>query len=106
FQKAQDYNTGNKLNVTNWDTLVSAAKDAQTASQQSITDLKALTPSSLDCNANGAVAQQVATFKVAAQKTRDSLKAYKQAVKDVLHALLAVKGTSTSTDTKTTEGSN
>lgn len=106
FQKAQDYNTGNKLNIANWDTLVKAATDAQTASAQSITDLKALTPSTLDCNANGAVAQEVATFKVAAQKTRDNLKTYKMAVKDVLHALLAVKDASTSTDTKTTEGSN
>ncbi|HSW37550.1 MAG TPA: hypothetical protein VLG37_04265 [Candidatus Saccharimonadales bacterium] len=98
--KAETYKADHNLTITNWDTLLAAAKQAQTASAASIANLKSLTPS-LDCN-NVSVAQDVATFKVAAQQTRDDLKAYKMAVKTVLKALLGAK----QVDNKaTTEGS-
>ncbi|HSX36899.1 MAG TPA: hypothetical protein VLG13_02155 [Patescibacteria group bacterium] len=89
FAKAQAFQTANNVTVPNWDTLVAAAAAAQTTSSTSIANLKAVTPT-LDCN-NVSVASDVATFKVAAQTTRDDLKAYKAAVKDVLQALRAAK---------------
>lgn len=106
YNKALAYQKDNNVTVANWDTLTAAADAAQKASADSIAALKLVSPDTLDCNANGAVAQQVATFKVAAQTTRNNLKAYKAAVKDVLKALLSAKQASNTTDTKTTEGSN
>jgi hypothetical protein len=103
FTKAQDYQTKNNLTVANYDTLVAAATTAQTAAADSITNLQAVTPS-LDCNSTS-VASDVAAFKTAAKDTVTKLKAYRMAVKDLLHALATAKHAAADT-TKTTEGSN
>ena len=96
FAEAQAYQKANNLSPANFDSLVTAATAAQTASNASIAALKDVTPT-LDCNSTS-VASDVATFKAAASKTRDSLKAYRTAVKAVPQALETAK--------PTTQGSN
>ncbi len=95
FSNAVGFQSTDNLQVTGFDTLVAAAKTAQTNSVASIATLKSIVPS-VDCN-NVSVANDVATFKVGAQQTRDNLKAYKVAVRAILQAL--------ETTTITTEGS-
>jgi hypothetical protein len=97
LDKAMAYQKDNNLQVNDFDTLAGKANAAAAVSADSITALKAVKPT-LDCN-NASVAQDVATFKTAAQDTRDKLKAYRSAVKDLLKALEAAKPS-------TTEGSN
>jgi hypothetical protein len=99
YDKAVAYKTDNNLSPAGWDTLVAAADAAKQVSADSITNLKAVTPS-LDCN-NTSVASDVATFKAAAKETRDNLKAYRNAVKAVIKSLLDTKKADNST-----EGSN
>ena len=83
--KAKQYQLDNNLTVENYDDMVAEAETAQAAAKQAIADLETVKPT-LDCN-NESVASDVATFKAAAQTTRDSLKAYKTSVKAILHAL-------------------
>lgn len=89
LNKVIAYQKAKNLTVTNLDALVAAAQTAGQTSADSITTLKTVTPS-LDCN-NVSVAQDVATFKAAAQQTRTDLKAYKTAVKAVLVAVEQAK---------------
>ena len=97
FAKAQTFAQTSGQTPADFDSLVAAAMTAQTNSAASITALQAVTPS-IDCN-NTSVASDVATFKAAAQQTRDNLKAYKAAVKAVLKSLQTTKKA-------TSEGSN
>lgn len=98
FTKVQAFQTENNLSVSNYADLVTAATAAQTAAAESITSLKEVTPS-VDCNSTS-VAADVATFKVAGQDTRDTLKEYRTAVKAIVQALHKAKTAETS------EGSN
>ncbi len=91
FAKALAFQQTSTTQVTNFDPLVAAAKTAQTNSADSITALKAVTPS-LDCNSTS-VASDVATFKTAAKQARDNLKAYKASVRAILQALETAKDT-------------
>ncbi len=102
YTKAMAYQTSNKISTTDLTALIVAADSARATSATSVANLQNVTPPSIDCN-NASVAQDVATFKVAATQTRTDLKAYKAAVKAVLQALKAATDTTT---TKTTEGSN
>lgn len=83
LDKAVKYQQTN--NVTIDSALVPAAQAAKAKSADSISALQATKPS-IDCS-NPSVADEVATFKTAAQSTRDSLKAYRDSVKAVLQAL-------------------
>lgn len=96
--KVQSYQQSKNVTVANWTSLLAAAQSAQTTSASALAALKGVTPS-LDCN-NTSVAQDVATFKTAAQTARDDLKAYKAAVQALVKALLDAKNASS------TEGSN
>lgn len=91
YSRAQKYATDNNLNPDGYQTLVANADAAKAASAKSIADLKQVTPTNVDCS-NPNVAQDVATFKAAAQNTRTNLKAYKTAVKAVLNALQLPQG--------------
>jgi hypothetical protein len=94
-----------KLCVAHKKGLDTAAQTAQTASADSITNLKSVKPS-IDCN-NTSVASDVANFKTAAKDTRDKLKSYRDSVRALLHALATAKhDAKTSDTTQTTEGSN
>jgi chromosome segregation ATPase len=100
--KAQDYQSKNNLTVENWDSLLAAAQTAQTAAGDSITNLQSVKPS-LDCNSTS-VSTDVANFKTAAKDTRDKLKAYRDAVRSLLHAEATAKHAAS--DKSTSEGSN
>ena len=96
FTKAQAYQQTNNVTVANYADLTAAVETAKTAAADSITALKAVTPT-LDCN-NTSVASDVATFKAAAQDTREKLKAYRTSVKAVLKALHEAKAPTESTN--------
>lgn len=91
--KVQAYQQSNNVTVSNWAALLAAAKSAQTKSADALAALKSVTPS-LDCNSTS-VAQDIATFKAAAQLARDDLQAYKSAAQALLEALMGAKHTST-----------
>lgn len=101
LDKATAYKDSSNLAPENWDTLLASAQAAKETSTASIADLEAITPT-IDCNSDS-VASDVATFKAAAQKVRDDLKAYKTSVKALLKSLRDAKQASTTTQT---EGSN
>lgn len=92
YSGAQQYATTKSLNPEGYQALVQQADAAKAASQLSINALKQVTPASVDCN-NPNVSQDVAKFKVAAQDTRQKLKAYKTSVKAVLNILELPQGT-------------
>lgn len=89
FAKAQAYKQAKNLTPDNYDALVAAATSAQAASSTSIATLKTLTPT-LDC-ASSTNAADISAFKSAAEDTRDKLKGYRAAVKNVLKALQIAK---------------
>jgi hypothetical protein len=97
----------------NFEALVATADSAKTTSAASVSMLKTAAPN-LDCTKPD-VATPVATFKVAADDARTKLKAYKMAVKAVVHSLLSANkdaaGSTTapstaSTDSATSTGGN
>ena len=98
LDKAQAYKDSGGLNPDNWNTLLAAAQAAKTTSAASITDLQAISPT-IDCNSESD-ASDVATFKAAAAKVRDDLKAYKTSVKALLKSL---KDAKPSTESEGTE---
>lgn len=111
--KAQAYQAKNNVSATDYDSLVAAADAAKADVDTAIANLKEVKPS-LDCN-NVSVAQDVATFKVAADETRGALKDYRMAVKAVIKSLLDAKNAGThddstdsgsSTDDSSTGGTN
>lgn len=87
--KSLAFQASSNQTPTGFTALVAAANTAKANSAASIAALQAVTPT-VDCNKTS-VASDVATFKVAAQQTRANLKAYKTAVKAVLHSLEAAK---------------
>lgn len=89
YAKALAYQAEKNLQPANFDSLKTAADDAQAASLASITALKEVKPT-IDCN-NTSTASDVAKFKEAAKTTRDNLKDYRKAVKAVLKALKELK---------------
>ncbi len=103
FTKAQAYSQSSTAVPANIAELIATATTAQSASAASIASLKTVTPT-IDCN-NTSTASDVATFKAAAQETRANLKAYKSAVKAVLHALQPTETIKPPTTT-TPEGTN
>lgn len=99
YTKVQAFKTGANLTVTNYDTLVAAAATAQATSAA---DIASLTPLTLDCT-SPTVATDVATFKASAEQVRSDLKAYRDAVKNLIRAVqAAATATSTDSSTKTT----
>jgi hypothetical protein len=85
--KVQDYQKANNITVSNWSTLLAAATSAQTTSQNALTALKGVTPT-IDCNST-TTAANIATFRTGAKQARDDLKAYRNAVRVLIQALLA-----------------
>lgn len=94
LNKTIAYQQANNVSVDNFDNLVATAQSAKSSADTAIANLKTVTPS-LDCN-DVSVANDVAVFKDSAKQTRDSLKAYRSAVKAVIKALLGAKQSSTS----------
>lgn len=96
YTKVQDFYTTKKLSVADYDTLKANVDKAQSDAAASIAALKSLDVS-VDCTSPN-VATTVSTFQQAVKSTRDSLKAYRSSITDLIKAL---KGASTSTDSTT-----
>ena len=97
YTKVQNFYTDKKLNVSDYDSLKAKVDTAQAAAAASIEALKA-TDVSVDCTSS-TVAQSVSTFQTAVGDTRDSLKAYRSALTDLIKSL---KGASTGQSADTT----
>jgi hypothetical protein len=102
FVRVKDFHDTKKLNVPNYDALVAVADTASANAQSSIDALQSLDVS-VDCTSQ-TVATSVSAFQQSVKNTRDSLKAYRAAIVDLIKA---VKGASTSAgDNSSTNGSN
>lgn len=100
YAKALVFQTENTLNPTGFAALKSAADVAKDKAAASVAKLQTAKPTVVDCT-NKTVANDVATFKIAAGQARTDLKAYKQAVKAVIKSLRDANKTSTETQTET-----
>lgn len=92
FTKVQAFHDKKQLNVSNYETLVAAAKEKQTTAQTAVDQLKSLDVS-IDC-AQSDPATTVATLKTATKNARLALQEYRKSIKDVV---VALKGASTAT---------
>lgn len=100
YTKLQDYQSTKKVQVSNWNDLLTTANDQQTKATASVEALKAL-GTSVDCASNDPAAM-LASVKSGASDTRDALKAYRTALKNIIVALGQANGTDDSA-TKTEE---
>jgi hypothetical protein len=103
YTRVQDFYTNKKLNVSDYDSLkakVDAAQADAAASIQALQD----TDVTVDCTSS-TVADSVSAFQTAVGDTRDSLKAYRAALVDLINSL---KGASTGQDNTsgTTDNTN
>lgn len=89
YEAAQKYMDSRDFSSETLSTQLIAADAAQADAEVQVSALEQLAVT-IDCNSTS-VAQQVASFRSAAEKARDSLHMYKQAVKDVLKTLREFK---------------
>jgi hypothetical protein len=106
YKKVDNYKTTNNVTVANYDELTAAITTAQDDANTAISDLEKVVPTTDCTSTTNTNSTDVATFKTAAKKTRDSLKAYRSAVKKLLVAVAQAKGDdkTTTTDTNTSTG--
>lgn len=86
LQKALEYQKESGVKPTNFDQLVATAQSANVKAKASVEALKGLSVE-IDCDKPGTVAQNVASFKAAAEQARNDLKVFRSAVKAVLAVL-------------------
>lgn len=101
FTKVQNFQTEKQLSVSNYDTLVATAGAKQATATDAVATLKSLSVT-VDC-ASADPAVSVATVKGAAKNARDSLHAYRLAIKDIVVALQGAKDSDGNTTTTNTE---
>ncbi len=89
MDKAEAFEHSSSTKPAGFDALSASAHEAKDAADASIVTLKDLSPT-IDCNGTS-VANDVATFKVAAEKTRTDLKAHRDSVKAELKSLETAK---------------
>jgi translation initiation factor 2B subunit (eIF-2B alpha/beta/delta family) len=93
YTRVKDFHDNKQLSVDNYDTLVANIDKAQADAATSISALQTL-DISVDC-ASQTVAVSVSAFQQAVKDSRDSLKAYRSSITELIKAL---KGASTSAD--------
>lgn len=96
--KLETYKSTSQANIENWPQLQKAVSDAQSLATASVNSVAALKPT-VDCTKE-TVANDIATFKAAVEKARDDLKAYRNAMKDMI---VALNTNQPKTETTTTE---
>lgn len=106
YTRVKDFHDTKQLNVADYAALTAKVDTAQTNAQNSIDALKALDVN-VDCTSQ-TVADSVSAFQQAVKSTRDSLKAYRSSITDLIKSL---KGASTgagsnSTDNSTNDSTN
>lgn len=100
YTKVKSFYTDKNLSVSNYADLTAAVDKAQADSQTSIDALSALDVN-VDCSSQ-TVAASVSAFQTAVSSSRDSLKAYRKSLVDLITAL---KGASTGADKSSDSGS-
>lgn len=100
FTKLQSYQSTNNIQAANYDSLVQTATAKQVAATSAVAALKSL-GSTIDCSSSDP-ASMLSDVKVGAASSRDALKAYRTALKDIVVALAQAQG-GTSTSTTDTE---
>jgi hypothetical protein len=100
YSRVKDFYTTKNLNVSDYATLTAAVDKSQADAAASITALQNLDVS-VDCTSQ-TVASSVSTFQQAVKSTRDSLKAYRAALVDLINSL---KGASTGAGSDSTDNS-
>jgi chromosome segregation ATPase len=101
YTRVKDFYTTKQLNVANYADLTAKVDTASAAAQTNIDALASLDVN-VDCTSQ-TVSASVSAFQAAVKSTRDSLKAYRTSITDLI---TAVKGASTSTDDSSTNSSN
>lgn len=96
YEKVKAFHDSKQLDISNYNDLTAAVDTEADRAQVAIDALQNLDVS-VDC-ASRTVADSVASFREAVSSTRDSLKAYRQALVDLITSL---KGASTSTSNST-----
>jgi len=90
FSEALAYQQKQKLNPSGFDGLVTTAQNAKSAAATSVAALKTAVPT-IDCTSSDKLVDQAAGFRSQLKQTHDALKAYRNAVKPVLQALISAK---------------
>lgn len=96
FTRVQAFQANKQLDVANYDALVATATAKQAAAQAAVDQVKALDVN-IDCT-QADPASTVATLKAATANARTALHEYRKSIKDIV---VALKGASTTSDTKT-----
>jgi hypothetical protein len=99
FTKVQAYQTEHNVSVANYDELVATATQKQSDATVAVEALKSL-GTTIDCTSSDP-ASMLASVKSGATDSRDALKAYRTALKDIFVALVQASKTE---DNATTEG--
>jgi hypothetical protein len=101
YGRVKEFYTTKHLNVPNYSSLTAAVDTAQADAQTKIDALASLNVN-VDCSSQ-TVADSISAFQQAESASRDSLKAYRAALTDLINSL---KGASTGADQNSTAGSN
>lgn len=102
YTRVTDFYKTKNLNVAGYDAMVTKVDSAQAAADASIATLKGF-DTTVDCTQVDSVATKVAAFQAGLKDTRDALKAYRTAIKDLI---VAVKGNIPAENTSTTTTTN
>lgn len=86
FARVTAFHDSKQLTTADYDSLVAKVTSAQQAASDSIATLKGF-DATVDCSNVGAATTKIAAFKDALTQTRDSLKAYRTALKNLTVAV-------------------
>jgi hypothetical protein len=86
YDKAKAYQQKKNLQPTGWQDLIAKADLAKAQATTSVNTQSTSVPA-VHCDDPSTTTQDLATYKAAVQQSRDDLKAYRDAVKNVLKAL-------------------
>lgn len=100
YSRVKSFHDSKNLNVSDYATLTAAVDAAQANAKSSVEALQSLDVS-VDCSSQ-TVADSVSAYQSAVKNTRDSLKAYRTALVDLINSL---KGASTGASTQSTTNS-
>jgi hypothetical protein len=91
FERVKTFKTDKALEVDNYDALLTAATEKQTAAAESVAALKEIT-ADFDCTATDPAAT-IASIKAAAIDARTALKDYRTSIKNIVVAIAQVNKT-------------
>lgn len=104
YQRVKNFHDNKQLNVANYETLVANVDKAQADSAASISALKSLDVG-VDCTSQ-TVAGSVSAFQQAVKDTRDSLKAYRASIVELIKALKGASSADSNSSSSSDTNSN